>query len=362
MQASEYYEIIANRIHDKAKDREVVCWGYNPEYIKCMKEQGLSIEKIFSANKTLIEKQGCISPELLKDASDKLFVIFPTAATPATIKKLRSFGYSDDDFLTMFPERKIVLTDGFGHFHDDYGNTVEGFAQNLKIEITGYNNEIRIGEGVSIPDKLVIRITSPNNRFFIGNKCVFKGDYLGDSGVLFTLPGKGGTVVDIGSACRFMKAHINTGNYTELYIGEKTTFEPGLFIQIDSCSKVDIGKDCMFSSDAMIQSTDGHSIFDVETKKNVNSLLKEGEKYIRTVKIGDHVWIGRRSMIIGDTSVGAGSVIGGQSLVKGTFPNNVVIAGTPARILAKNRAWARKQMAENIADCGIYTDFTNEDI
>ena len=360
--APDYSKKTANKILDRLNGREIVCWGYNPDFVNSMKQYGIYVMRTYSSNKTLIEEQGCLPSEQLKNNSSKLFVLFPNLTSPLNIKKLLKFGYSEHDYITMYPERKEIITDGYGHFYDDFGNTVDGYAENFKIEISGYNNEIRVGEGVSIPDKMIIRINSPNNKVHIGDKCILKGDYFGDSGVLISVYGTGSSEVIIGNSCKLMKCHINTGGYAKVHIGERTTFEPDMMIQADSYTDVNIGKDCMFSSDVKLQSADGHSIFDVSTKKNINSSLRAGKDCVRHIKIGDHVWIGRRCMIIGDTDIGNGSIIGGQSVVKGVFPNNVVAAGTPAKILAKDRAWARKPMSEDINDCGIYVEETSREL
>src|SRR5690606_37571054 len=58
-----------------------------------------------------------------------------------------------------------------------------------------------------------------------------------------------------------------------------------------------------------------------------------------------HVWLARRSVCLGGTRIGAGSVVGFGSIVKGRFPNNVVIAGSPARVVRKDIAWERPHLS-----------------
>ncbi|MEN6473201.1 MAG: acyltransferase [Syntrophaceae bacterium] len=51
------------------------------------------------------------------------------------------------------------------------------------------------------------------------------------------------------------------------------------------------------------------------------------------VTIGDNVFIGMRSTILKDTTIGSNCVIGAGSLVKGCIPDNTVAVGNPARVI-----------------------------
>ena len=55
----------------------------------------------------------------------------------------------------------------------------------------------------------------------------------------------------------------------------------------------------------------------------------------KDVIIGNNVWIGWGSIILKGTIIGDNCVIGAGSLVSGEFPDNVVIAGNPARIIKR---------------------------
>lgn len=79
-----------------------------------------------------------------------------------------------------------------------------------------------------------------------------------------------------------------------------------------------------------IRNYDGHTIFE-NGKKKTNH-----EKIV----IGDHVWICAHSDILKGTVIGRDSVVGYGSLVNGKFEaDNVLIAGTPARIIKESINW-----------------------
>ena len=118
----------------------------------------------------------------------------------------------------------------------------------------------------------------------------------------------------------------------------------------------------MTSFDAIFQTGDGHSIFNIENRQNINTNVGFMENgYLYELIIGEHVWIGRRDFLLGGrTTIGNGSIIGAQSLVKGKFANNVIIAGDPGKVIRKNVAWSRKSSTNNLEDCGAYIELTKD--
>lgn len=119
-------------------------------------------------------------------------------------------------------------------------------------------------------------------------------------------------------------------------IGDGVTCTAKCYITAAEMSIVRIGEDCMIATSNEFRADDGHPIFDIETGKRVN--LPTG------ITIGNHVWIGARATILGGSDIGDGSVVGYGSIVKGIFPNNCVIAGSPARMVKKNIAWERPHL------------------
>ena len=49
--------------------------------------------------------------------------------------------------------------------------------------------------------------------------------------------------------------------------------------------------------------------------------------------IGNNVWIGAHSIILGDISIGDNSVIGAGSVVVKDVPANAIVAGNPAKVI-----------------------------
>lgn len=92
----------------------------------------------------------------------------------------------------------------------------------------------------------------------------------------------------------------------------------------------------MIASSVEIRSDDAHPIFDIESENRINNS--------EPIIIGEHVWIGARATLLAGSNIGDGCVIGLGSIVKGFFPNNVIIAGVPARLIKKDIAWERPHL------------------
>lgn len=57
----------------------------------------------------------------------------------------------------------------------------------------------------------------------------------------------------------------------------------------------------------------------------------------RGVKIGENVWIGAGCTVVDGAEIGAGSVIGANSVVSGRIPENSIASGIPARVIFSRR-------------------------
>ena len=171
--------------------------------------------------------------------------------------------------------------------------------------VSGSGNLMIIGEGSRFSGRVIIR--GSNNKVLIGKKCDFRGDII--------INGHGQT--------------ISFGDHSTAL---------GIKIQCQEGCDVSIGRWCMLSREIEIFTTDTFSVI------NRNSYMRTNLP--GSVVVGDHVWVGLRSIIsrgvtiADDTIVAAGSFVNKPSTQAG-----VVIAGSPARIVKRGVTWNRSRKA-----------------
>ncbi|MDE6139090.1 MAG: acyltransferase, partial [Candidatus Gastranaerophilales bacterium] len=99
-----------------------------------------------------------------------------------------------------------------------------------------------------------------------------------------------------------------------------------------------IGDECMFAREIMIRNNDGHVILD----RNTGELLNPPEDIV----IGNNVWLGMRVLILKGAFIPNGSVVGAMSMVNKKFDEeNILIAGSPAKIIRSDIEWRREDFA-----------------
>ena len=80
----------------------------------------------------------------------------------------------------------------------------------------------------------------------------------------------------------------------------------------------------------------GPNVSIIDTNKRYTNvelpIIRQG-KSSKPISIGDDCWIGANAVILAGTELGAHTVVAAASVVNAKFPPNVVLAGSPARII-----------------------------
>ncbi|MEI8389684.1 MAG: DapH/DapD/GlmU-related protein [bacterium] len=106
-------------------------------------------------------------------------------------------------------------------------------------------------------------------------------------------------------------------------IGAKTHINNNACIISDG-SKIAIGSNCLIGYNFHAYDTDFHGI---------NPKKRDQPSPAQPVTIGDNVFIGSNVMIMKGVSIGNNCTIAAGSIVTKSFPDNVIIAGNPAKII-----------------------------
>lgn len=119
-----------------------------------------------------------------------------------------------------------------------------------------------------------------------------------------------------------------------LFWGAKSS-AVGLSMEIDGIGMgVVVGDDALISAGVWIRNHDMHAIHDL------NSGAKINRPPVQTV-LERHVWLGQDAMLLSTERVGMGAIVGTRTLLKGSVPPRVAVAGTPARIIREGVSWGR---------------------
>jgi len=122
-----------------------------------------------------------------------------------------------------------------------------------------------------------------------------------------------------------------------LTIGERTSAE--LFLHIGCAQRVSIGRDCIIAGHVTI--ADHQHGYDVMRELHGQALT------VRSVEIGNHVFIGEGVVILPGVKIGDDAIIGAGSVVTHDVPRCATVVGVPARLL--------RQCEEPLTDIVILT-------
>jgi acetyltransferase-like isoleucine patch superfamily enzyme len=87
---------------------------------------------------------------------------------------------------------------------------------------------------------------------------------------------------------------------------------------------VEIGDSTIIGPQTIIFDMDGHGIDDAPIK-------------VASIKIGSHVWIGARVIILKGVTIGDYSIIGAGSIVTKNVESNTIVAGNPAKKIGSTK-------------------------
>lgn len=104
-------------------------------------------------------------------------------------------------------------------------------------------------------------------------------------------------------------------------IDDYSTVNPG--VRISSASAIEIGHSCMLAMNAYLTDADWHDVH--------HRIYAPGN--VAPVTLKDNVWIGDSALVTKGVTIGENSIVGAASVVTKDVPDNVIVAGNPARVV-----------------------------
>ena len=153
------------------------------------------------------------------------------------------------------------------------------------------------------------------------------------------------------------------GNFFRIFVLKRLRMKVGTHTWIDMRTKIDgpekimIGSYCHVNSDVHIRALAPVSIGDCVSisygvkifaaSHDVNTPDFRGQH--RSISIGDYVWLGVNSIVLGGVKIGRGAVVAAGAVVTKDVPDYAIVGGVPARIIGERqcREFIYKPLIEN---------------
>jgi acetyltransferase-like isoleucine patch superfamily enzyme len=119
-------------------------------------------------------------------------------------------------------------------------------------------------------------------------------------------------------------ALLDTQDNGRITIGARSAIGP--FTVIYGGGGVAIGKDCSIAGQSMIAST-------THITADVTRTIRSQGNTVAPITIEDDIWMGANCTVLAGAVIGHGTIIGANSLVRGTIPPMVLAAGAPIRVI-----------------------------
>ncbi len=172
------------------------------------------------------------------------------------------------------------------------------------------------------------------NWFLYKNKVTFRGyAHLNWGTLILGMSNKDQVIIGKGAD---INGRLTVGKKGKIVLGDYVLTGPRSMIQ--SLDNVEVGRFTYIGPDVLIMDSNHHSIYAKYRMIDVLGVEKgiSGTHAItQPIKIGNHVWIGRNAMIFKGVTVGDRSIIAAGAIVTHDVPEDVIVAGAPARVVKK---------------------------
>lgn len=317
-------------------NRKIAVWGayINGKHVRrILMERGFEVSFYIDGHKDAREYDDLLIRKPSEEWKEDIYVFIAVIGVREEIVSyLSAWHMTEKDHYTYISKKipHVVIAECSDGYADCYGNRLEcedGQIQ-CKIEFKGFNSKIKIGKDFAARKGAAITVES-GCEVMIGNSV-----YL-DEDTIVEVHAEGR--LEIGDYFRCLKDSVISCN-GEIIIGNYVTTGKRFFCANGIPCAIKIGNDCMFSHDISIIGG-AHSIFDIGARENIS-------RRHQNITIGNHVWLGLKSVVLHNAEIGDGCIVGASSVVKLKTEGNCVIAGNPAKVIKTNHTWDRRYNIE----------------
>lgn len=138
--------------------------------------------------------------------------------------------------------------------------------------------------------------------------------------------------ITLGKNAKLSVEYFRSYDGAQIYVADNAelTFKSGYInsgAKIYCYNKVEIGEDVKIGDEVIIRDSDNHELLE--------------DRYVTSapIRIGNHVWIGMRAIILKGVTIGDGGVIAAGAVVTKDVPPNTLWGGVPAKCLKENIVW-----------------------
>ncbi len=205
--------------------------------------------------------------------------------------------------------RWLAISPGFGPDAEFWLNP-DALQHGGKIALTALNPE-----NPKLGFKILLLAPAPGVQVFVGGDacCVFVG------------------------AIRHFVMHAMLWGGSRLFIGDAATCN-GARAVLQQSSLL-IGRDAMLSDEILLQSSPQHTLVDLASMTALN-------KPDQALVLAEHVWLGRRSMVMPGVRIGRGAILAAGAVAARNVPDCCAAAGVPAAVIREHVSWCRNDRNE----------------
>ena len=128
------------------------------------------------------------------------------------------------------------------------------------------------------------------------------------------------TDLEIGDDFKIWSGHRSTliSGWGRLRIGDRVFINVGTVVL--SVNEIEIGDDVALANEVYVVDSNSHGL--------------EGRPHVEApVRIGDGTWVGARAMVLPGVTIGKRVMVAAGSVVTRDVPDDVLVAGNPARVV-----------------------------